>query len=80
MKAQIKLGRVFGVEIGLQYSWFVIALLITLSLAGQLRQTNPDWSREVIWLIAGSSSSYRGFTGRGSRLGPDLRDRNAARK
>jgi len=52
MKAQIKLGRVFGVEIGLQYSWFVIALLITLSLAGQLRQTNPDWSREVIWLLA----------------------------
>lgn len=52
MKAQIKLGRVFGVQIGLQYSWFVIALLITLSLAGHLGQTNPDWPRGVIWLLA----------------------------
>jgi Zn-dependent protease len=52
MKAQIKLGRVLGVEIGLQYSWFVIALLITLSLAGHFGQTNPDWSRGVIWLLA----------------------------
>jgi len=35
MNAQIKLGRIFGVEIGLHYSWFIIALLITLSLASQ---------------------------------------------
>jgi len=27
MKAQIKLGRIFGIEIGLHYSWFIIALL-----------------------------------------------------
>jgi hypothetical protein len=25
IKAQIKLGRIFGVEIGLHYSWFIIA-------------------------------------------------------
>lgn len=40
MKAQIKLGRIFGVEIGLHYSWFIIALLITLSLASQFSLTN----------------------------------------
>jgi len=34
MQAQMKLGRIFGVEIGLHYSWFIIALLITLSLSG----------------------------------------------
>ena len=34
MQAQIKLGRIFGIEIGLHYSWFIIALLITLSLVG----------------------------------------------
>jgi len=33
MKAHIKLGRIFGIEIGLHLSWFIIALLITLSLA-----------------------------------------------
>ena len=26
MEAQIKLGRIFGVEIGLHYTWFLIAL------------------------------------------------------
>src|SRR5258708_3387625 len=35
MKAHLKLGRIFGIVIGLHLSWFIIALLITLSLAGQ---------------------------------------------
>ena len=43
MQAQIKLGRIFGIEIGLHYSWFIIALLITLSLAAHFRQHNPAW-------------------------------------
>src|SRR5688572_31268691 len=52
MKAQIKLGRIFGVEIGLHYSWFIIALLITLSLASQFSLTNPDWSDSLRWTLA----------------------------
>ncbi len=45
MKPSITLGRLFGVAIGLHYSWFIIALLITLSLVGQFGATDPDWSR-----------------------------------
>jgi len=30
MEAQIKLGRIFGIEIALHYSWLIIAFLITL--------------------------------------------------
>lgn len=52
MNAQIKLGRIFGVEIGLHYSWFIIALLITLSLASQFSLTNPDWSDNLRWGLA----------------------------
>ena len=52
MKAQIKLGRIFGVEIGLHYSWFLIALLITLSLAEQFRVNNPDWGVNLRWALA----------------------------
>jgi Zn-dependent protease/predicted transcriptional regulator len=52
MKAQIKLGRIFGIEIGLHYSWLIIALLITLSLSGQFRSTNPQWTDMVVWLTA----------------------------
>lgn len=52
MKAQIKLGRVFGVEIGLHYSWFIIALLITFSLAEQFQLANADWSAGLRWGLA----------------------------
>jgi Zn-dependent protease/predicted transcriptional regulator len=52
MKAQIKLGRIFGVQIGLHYSWFIIALLIMLSLAGQFRAQNPAWSDGLRWGLA----------------------------
>jgi len=33
----IELGRIFGVAIGLHYSWIIIALLGTLSLRSQIR-------------------------------------------
>jgi hypothetical protein len=52
MEAQIKLGRVFGVEIGLRYSWLIIALLITLSLARYFHAANLEWGKEVIWALA----------------------------
>ena len=52
MKAQIKLGRIFGVEIGLHYSWFIIALLITFSLAGQFQENNPGWSDGLRWSVS----------------------------
>lgn len=52
MRAQIKLGRIFGVQIGLHYSWFIIAFLITLSLAGHFAMNNPDWSPGLRWGVA----------------------------
>jgi Zn-dependent protease len=58
MKAQIKLGRVAGIEIGLHYSWFIIALLITLSLVGQFHSLNPEWGEGVIWTTAIATSLF----------------------
>ncbi|HEX9871159.1 MAG TPA: site-2 protease family protein [Candidatus Tectomicrobia bacterium] len=52
MQAQIRLGRIFGVDIGLHYSWFIIALLIMFSLGGHFYVTNPQWGSGVIWLLA----------------------------
>jgi Zn-dependent protease len=48
----IKLGSVWGIELGLHFSWLFIAGLITFSLAEQFRYTNPDWSAGVIWTSA----------------------------
>ena len=52
MKAQIKLFKVFGVQIGLHYSWLLIAVLIAFSLVGQFSATNPQWRPEVVWGLA----------------------------
>src|SRR4030095_6263585 len=52
MEAQIKLGRIFGVQVGLHYSWLIIALLVTLSLVGQFYAVNPNWGSGVIWTTA----------------------------
>src|SRR5437667_9234116 len=52
MQAQIKLFRIFGIQIGLHYSWLLIAVLVVLSLAGQFAATNPQWGPIVIWGLA----------------------------
>lgn len=56
MKAHIKLGRIFGIEIGLHLSWFIIALLITLSLANQFHALNSNWGEGTIWATAIATS------------------------
>ncbi len=52
MHASIRLGRIAGIPIGLHYSWFIIATLITLSLVAHFQVTNPDWAGAVVWSSA----------------------------
>lgn len=52
MRSQIKLGRIFGIKIGLHYSWFLIALLIVYSISAQFHATNPHWSDQLILTMA----------------------------
>jgi Zn-dependent protease/predicted transcriptional regulator len=52
MKSSIRLGRVFGIEVGLHYSWFLIALLITMSLSAQFQESHREWGPGVIWTTA----------------------------
>lgn len=52
MRSQIKLGRVFGIKIGLHYSWFLIALLMVMSLSAQFHGTNPQWGDTTILVLA----------------------------
>lgn len=56
MEAQIKLGRIFGIKIGLHYSWLIIALLIAFSLSGHFGAAHPTWGRGVIWGMAISTA------------------------
>src|SRR5947209_18672160 len=52
MRPSIRLGRVFGINIGVHYSWLIIAFLIVFSLAGHFHSTNPQWPPLVIWSLA----------------------------
>src|SRR2546421_4842757 len=52
MKAQIKLFKICEIQIGLHYSWLLIAVLVVFSLAGQFTATNRQWGSNVIWGLA----------------------------
>src|SRR3984893_10271532 len=52
MRSTIRLGKLFGIEIGLHYSWFLIALLITMSLGSQFQESHAEWGSNVIWALS----------------------------
>jgi Zn-dependent protease/predicted transcriptional regulator len=52
MRSSIRLGRLFGIEVGLHYSWFIIALLITMSLGAQFQDSHKEWGSNVIWALS----------------------------
>lgn len=49
MRSHIKLGRIFGIQIGLHYSWFLIAILIAFSLGPYFHHIRPEWSEASVW-------------------------------
>lgn len=52
----LKLVRVFGIPIYLHSSWFIIFVLITLSLATYFAQQYPGWSRGEHWAVGIATS------------------------
>src|SRR5580658_1110803 len=52
MRSSIRLGKLFGIEIGLHYSWFLIALLITMSFGSQFQESHAAWGSGVIWALS----------------------------
>jgi Zn-dependent protease len=52
MRSNIKIGRIKGIDIGIHYSWFIIAALMTFSLAEQFHHVNPTWGPAKIWATA----------------------------
>ena len=47
MRNTVRLGTIFGIELKLDYSWFIIFVLITWSLAGHyFPDAHPGWSTD----------------------------------
>jgi Zn-dependent protease/CBS domain-containing protein len=45
----IRLGRIAGIEIGIHYTWLLIAVLIAGSFFGYLSDAHPLWPSRTIW-------------------------------
>jgi Zn-dependent protease/CBS domain-containing protein len=56
LRASIGLGRIAGIPVGLHYSWFLIAGLITLSLSGHFAATQPGWTPVALWGVAAATA------------------------
>jgi Zn-dependent protease len=52
VRSHIKLGRIWGIEIGLHYSWLIIALLIAFSLSAHFHTVRPEWNVNMVWAAA----------------------------
>src|SRR5207253_9180339 len=54
---QIPLGRIFGISIGLDYSWFLIFALMTWSLAvSYFPAAFPGWPASLYWVLGAVSA------------------------
>jgi Zn-dependent protease len=57
MRGSLNLGKILGIPVRLHVSWFLIAILITFTLAaGYFPQTNPGWSTSAYWVIGAFTS------------------------
>jgi Zn-dependent protease len=54
MRGNIRLGRLAGIEVALHYSWFLIALLLTLSLGASFGSKQGGFSARplLVWSVA----------------------------
>ena len=56
MRGSIGLGRLIGIPLRLHYSWFLVLLLFTYSLAMFLGELRPLWSSAERWVVALAAS------------------------
>jgi Zn-dependent protease/CBS domain-containing protein len=48
----IRIARIYGIDIYLHSSWFVILAVMVWSLGGSLSRAYPEWSPATSWIVA----------------------------
>jgi Zn-dependent protease len=56
LQGAIKLFKIRGIEVRLDYSWFIIFALVTYSLSTEYFPSRYDWSPAANWLMGGVTS------------------------
>jgi Zn-dependent protease/CBS domain-containing protein len=52
MRSGLRLGRLFGISIHIDWSWLLIFFLITWNLATSFAQVHPAWGSALTWSVA----------------------------
>ena len=52
----LTLGKIWGISVGINASWFIIFLLVTLSLVTQFAGMHPQWSVAYAYMIGALTS------------------------
>ena len=60
MKNSLRIGKLFGIDIGLDYSWFIIFIMVTWSLTGHYFPMHYKWP-VAMYLFAGVTTSLLFF-------------------
>jgi Zn-dependent protease/CBS domain-containing protein len=59
MGPSIRLGRIFGVQIGIHPSWFVIFVVLAYAMAaGSLPHLDPGWDEALYWITGAAISVF----------------------
>ena len=51
MDSTIKFGRIFGIPIGVHYSWFIVFLLVTFAISDEFSQDYQGWTASFVTAI-----------------------------
>lgn len=52
MNRGFRIGRLFGIDIKVDWSWLVIFSLVTWSLGSGLGQLHGEWARSTVWSVS----------------------------
>jgi Zn-dependent protease len=56
MSGGIRIGRIFGIPVYLHPSWFIVFVLITLTLVNYFAGDHPGWTANQHWVVAIATS------------------------
>ncbi len=52
MDSSIRLGKIFGIPLGINYSWLIVFVLVIFLMSSNFQDMYPRWTTESRWAIA----------------------------
>ena len=52
MDSSIRLGKIFGIPLGINYSWLIVFVLVIFLMSSNFQDMYPRWTTESRWAVA----------------------------